>query len=64
MLGKILTLDNLRKWHIINHLLLHCKVARELWVLIFRLFGVEWIVPKRVMELLTSWRGQLEVVAF
>jgi hypothetical protein len=55
-LGKIPTLDNLRKrkvivvdWccmckrsrEFIDHLLRHCKVARELWTSIFPFFGVE-----------------------
>jgi hypothetical protein len=54
-LGKILTQDNLRKrnvvvveWYymskkseeFIDHLLLHCDVAREVWSYIFILFGV------------------------
>jgi hypothetical protein len=59
-LGKILTLDNLRKRHIIvvdwcclckksgetvDHLLLHCKIASALWNSIFGLFGLAWIMP-------------------
>jgi hypothetical protein len=55
-LGKILTHDNLRKRNVvvidwccmckksgetIDHLLLHCEVARDLWSYIFTLFGVE-----------------------
>jgi hypothetical protein len=59
-LGKTLTLNNLRKRHVIvmdwccmckkseesiDHLLLHCKVARDLWVSAFRLFGIEWSCP-------------------
>lgn len=55
VLGKILTLDNLRKRHVIvmdwccmcnkngktiDHHLLHCEMARALWVLIYRLFGL------------------------
>jgi hypothetical protein len=54
-LGKILTKDKLRKWHIImvdwcymsktigettNHLLLHCDIVRELWTMVLILFGV------------------------
>lgn len=73
-LGKILSLDNLRKrntivvdWccickrngETIDHLLLHYGVTRELWVLTFFLLGVEWVMPRRVIELLVSWRGQL-----
>lgn len=46
-----------RSGETIDHLLLHCEVARKLRVSIFLLFGVEW-VPRRVMELLASWRGQ------
>ena len=55
VLGKILTLDNLRKKNIIatewccmcknsgesiDHLLLHCKVAIDVWKMVFSLFGV------------------------
>ena len=56
-LGKILTIDNLQKWRVlivnwhcmckkdggsINHLLLHCQMASELWSFVLCLFGVEW----------------------
>jgi hypothetical protein len=69
-LGKILTLDNLRKCHIIvidwccmckksgkllDHLFLHCDVARELWIMVFQMFGIEWVMPKRVVDLLACW---------
>jgi len=72
-LGNVLTLDNLRKRHVIvmnwcymckksgefiDHLLLHCKVARDTWVSVFRLIGREWVMPQRVEELLVSWRCQ------
>lgn len=43
----------------IDHILLHCEVARELWGSIFRLLGVDWVMPRRVMELLATWRCQL-----
>jgi hypothetical protein len=33
-------------------------VAGKLRVLIFHLFGVEWVIPRRAMKLLASWRGQ------
>jgi len=39
----------------IEHLLLHCEVARDLWSYILTLLGVEWVMPWRVLELLTSW---------
>ena len=65
ILGRILTIDNLRKqwvliidWYcmcksngeFVNHLLLHCPTALELWNLIFTLFGTyrwclgEWLI--------------------
>jgi hypothetical protein len=42
----------------IDHLLLHCEVARDLWSSLFNLFGVDWVMPRRVRELLVSWGGQ------
>jgi len=49
----------------IDHLLLHCEVARALWSYILILFGVEWIMPRTVLELMNSWgaaiwNGQLK----
>jgi hypothetical protein len=69
-LGKILTHDNLRKMNIlviewccmckksgetIDHLLLHCEVAHDLWSHILTFFEVEWVMPQTMLELLTSW---------
>jgi hypothetical protein len=74
-LGNILTLNNLIKRHVIvmdwccmckksektiDHLLLHCEVARVLWVSIYHLFCLEWAMPQRVVELLASWRNKFE----
>jgi hypothetical protein len=71
-LEKILTIDNLWKTHVIvidwcymckcggktvNHLLLHWPIARELWILIFGLFGVQWVMLKSVMDMLACWQG-------
>jgi hypothetical protein len=39
----------------IEHLLLHCEVARDLWSYILTLFVVEWVMQQMVLELLTSW---------
>jgi hypothetical protein len=74
ILGKILTLDNLRKRNIIvlewcclcrkggesiDHLFIHCEVASEMWTVCLQLFGVIWVMPRRVSELMECWRGQL-----
>jgi hypothetical protein len=71
-LGKILTHDNLRKQHIVvidwccmckksgesaDHLLLHCEVAGALWNYIFKLFGLEWVILRQILDLLTNWGG-------
>jgi hypothetical protein len=72
--GRILTSDNRRKRGVIvvewccmcrrsgesiDPLLLHCKVARELWNLIFTLFGVHWVLPAKVIQVLDCWRAQV-----
>ncbi|XP_042976492.1 uncharacterized protein LOC122307595 isoform X2 [Carya illinoinensis] len=68
--GKILTIDNLRKrgmvvmeWcylckksrESIDHLLLHCEVAGELWAGILSRTGLNWVMPRSVEELLARW---------
>ncbi|KAJ9673635.1 hypothetical protein PVL29_023281 [Vitis rotundifolia] len=70
--GKILTLDRLQKrgWQLpnrcflcgceeenVNHILVHCIVVRVLWEFILVLFGVKWVFPETVREVLVSWRG-------
>ena len=42
----------------INHLLLHCEVARTLWSMLFTLFGVKWVMNGRVIDLMACWKGQ------
>jgi hypothetical protein len=69
-LGKILTMNNLRKRHVIlvdrccmckcngesvNHLLLHCDVAYALWSALFTRFGLSWVIPRRVSDLFACW---------
>jgi hypothetical protein len=70
VLGKILTAENLRKRHIIivswccmcksdgesiDHLFIHCPVAKELWNAVFCLLGVLWVLPQHVRELVEGW---------
>jgi len=69
-LGRIFTLDNLRKRHIIivdrcclckrdgelvDHILLHCDVASALWNNIFSRFGICWVMPRSVLDLVACW---------
>jgi len=40
-------------------------VFRELWIMIFQMFGVEWVMPKRVVDLLVCWyRGLDEIIVW
>ena len=72
-LGKILTTDNLHKGRVlvldwcymckkcgesVDHLLLHCSIACEMWSLVFCLFGIHWVMPQKVIELFESWQGK------
>ena len=41
-----------------NHLLLHCPIAYELWSMVFVFFGIHWVMPYKVSELLASWQGK------
>jgi len=69
-----LTHDNLHSHHImvvewccmwkknkesIDHLLLHCDVARDIWSFFYSLFGVKWVMLRRVLDLLSSWGSSL-----
>jgi hypothetical protein len=69
-LGKILTLDNLRKrqvividrccmckknWESVDHLLLHYEVTCLLWNAIFSRFSLSWVMPRRVVDLFACW---------
>jgi hypothetical protein len=38
----------------IDHLLLRCEVARDLWALVFHFFGIEWVMSQQVVELLAK----------
>lgn len=65
----ILTEDNLRarkriyvnwcymykKDESVNHLLLHCPVAWELWNSLFLLINVSWVMPRSIIELFRGW---------
>ena len=42
----------------VDHLFLHCPVAMDLWAMVFRLFGVSWVMPQSVVGLLVCWQGK------
>uniref|UniRef100_A0A2N9FIH8 Reverse transcriptase zinc-binding domain-containing protein n=1 Tax=Fagus sylvatica TaxID=28930 RepID=A0A2N9FIH8_FAGSY len=69
-LGCILTTDNLRRRHVIvldwccmskesgesiSHLLLHCSAAMEIWSFMFSIFGIQWVMPGGMLDLLSCW---------
>ena len=39
----------------VNHLLLHCGKAYQLWSLVFRSFGISWVLPRSIADTLFSW---------
>ena len=42
----------------IDHLLLHCDMARTLWSVLFSIFDVKWVMNGRVIDLFACWKGQ------
>ena len=72
MIKERFTMANFRKWNICiaqwccmckksgkskDHLLLHCVYSSSLWSLVFRLFGLQWVMPKRVVDVGLLERG-------
>jgi hypothetical protein len=39
----------------VDHLLLHCEVARVLWNAIFSRFSLSWAMPLREIDLFACW---------
>jgi hypothetical protein len=78
-MDRILTMQNLRRRHVMvldwcymckasgestDHLLLHYPIASDLWSCILTLFGLQWVMPKGVLELLACWgegRGKSKI---
>ena len=40
----------------VDHLLIHCPIAFDLWSMVFTLFGIHCVMPKIVVELLACWQ--------
>ena len=43
-----------------NQFLLHFPIARELWGMVFTLFGILWVMPRMLNDLLACWLCQVE----
>jgi len=43
----------------LDHLLLHGDVVRELWIMIFQMFGLEWVMPRWVVDLLACLKSKV-----
>ena len=71
--GKILIVDMLMKrgWSMVNrcslckdneesmdHILIHCGKTKELWTLLLSSFGMVWVFPASVRNLLMEWKVQ------
>ena len=39
----------------VDHLLIHSPYAKELWDMVFAMFGVHWVMPRRVIDLFACW---------
>jgi hypothetical protein len=42
----------------VDNLFLHCVMARELWNMVFSLFGIQWVMLRRVVDLLACRLGR------
>ena len=39
----------------VDHLLLHCEMAYRLWNFVFKYFGLSWVIPRSIPDLLFGW---------
>ena len=51
-IGRILMMNNLLMRNIFT-----VDIAQDLWSMVLCLFGIYWIMPKRVVDLLACWKG-------
>uniref|UniRef100_A0A2N9HR23 DNA repair protein RAD50 n=1 Tax=Fagus sylvatica TaxID=28930 RepID=A0A2N9HR23_FAGSY len=42
-------------WNKPDHLLIHCSAASVLWCWVFRAFGIQWVLPGGVADVLRCW---------
>ena len=39
----------------VDYLLLHCEMAYRLWSFVFITFGLSWVIPRSIPDLLFGW---------
>ena len=44
-------------WETRDHLLIHCAIASDSWSSVLRSFGVLWVMPEKIVDLLFGWRN-------
>ena len=40
-----------------DHLLIHCEKAYQLWCFVLRAFGKSWVFTRKVIDLLFGWKN-------
>ena len=45
----------------VDHLLIHCPVAYSLWVQMLQVFGIQWVMPGSVDNLVFCWSNWSEI---
>ncbi|KAL3374552.1 hypothetical protein AABB24_006171 [Solanum stoloniferum] len=38
-----------------NHVFLQCQIAADLWSMFLALFGLKWVMPQNIRDVLISW---------
>ena len=46
-----------KMWWGCDSLFLHCAVASDMWGMVYSLFGVSWVMPLSVREMIKGWKG-------
>ena len=45
---------------LVDHLLLHCELAHRLWSFALKTFGLSWVIPRSISDLLFGWWNWVE----
>lgn len=44
----------------LDNFLLYCRYAYELWTFLFLVFGISWVMSRKVVDVLHSWKGFMD----